>query len=289
MDNKILQEMKNISLENKENNKSDSLNKENNTPESFSFNLFDEEDKPKIDEKNNDIIQKRLDSKFAALAEKEKLLDQKLAELEKKSGTNEVKSDPINLKELAKNDPIKVLEELGISYEGLTEHIIKTNDPEAKMNESVKNLHEEIKQLKQQLEEKDKKSVDTEQEKMYNEYAEKLNEKLKSNEELKFINATGKYEDVLNAVIEYINENGSEEGIEVIEQKAAKAVEKIIRQEIEEINSKLGHTSHKVISDTTLTNKHKANAFTSHKDPKDMTENERVKFVVNNILEWEDE
>lgn len=285
-ENKVLETMKNINQQPPQ-EEGDQQAPEN--PEEISFNLFDDDNKPDVDAKNSEYIENRLKSKFAALSEKEKALDAKMKEWEDKlasidkSGTTE---EQVDYKALASEDPVKVMELLGLDYEKLTHELVAKNDPEAKRDKTINSLQEEIQTLKQQIEEKDKKTLDNQEEMKYNEYVDGLTKRLQQKDELSFINAMGKHQDVVDAVVEYVNSYGADEGLEAIEEKASKAVEKLLKDEYEEIKSKLEGKDVKVNSNT-IKNADKAKVFRSQKNPQDMNHDERVKTAIN-MLEWEE-
>lgn len=138
-------------------------------------------------------------AKFAALSRREKMLrDQeksyatRVSELEQKLKAYEEQSkNQVNTLDRFKKEPLKVMEEAGLTYEELSEIILNNNNPTPEMlikrtrEELESNYKKDIEQLRQQLQDKEQKEQDARVEAIKGQYMEQLST---------FVNGSEKYE-----------------------------------------------------------------------------------------------
>ncbi len=120
-------------------------------------------EEPKAEEKKPD----RFAPKFAALTRQEKALRQskvelkaKEAELEKRTKEIEAQAQTYQARQkLKKENPLKFLEEEGVTYDELTQMILNNGEvpAEKKQEQVLAVMQEEIKALREELKQKDKK------------------------------------------------------------------------------------------------------------------------------------
>jgi len=196
------------------------------------------------EKKENDLFS----SKFAALSRKEKELRRKEAELEEKLRLKEAElEDKLSgfqgteaFQSQLKENPLKVLSDLGVTYDDLTQMALNEGSPTTEML-----LKRQEEQFKQQLEDlrneylNDKKSAEEEK---YNQVIDNF-----VNEITNFVNTNETYEliraqDAVGLVYDVIEEYHEESGRILDVKEAADAVEQYLENQARELLSikKLG-------------------------------------------------
>lgn len=202
----------------------------------------------------------RFASKFAALSRKEKALrakeqeiQKKLADFESMSKQREEEYKPFaSLKDRVKTEPLKVLEEHGLTYEQLTKMILEGDGgptPEMKVDNTISQLQQKIEQLESRLtkeKEDQEKSVKDMQEEASKRAEDNFKVEIKnlvnSDEKYELIKAHDAIQDVFEVVEQYYYKTGKllskEEAADQVEAALEEEVNKMLS--LEKIKKKLG-------------------------------------------------
>jgi hypothetical protein len=183
---------------------------------------------------------KKFASKFAALSKREKMLVAKEKELSSKTKELEEKfkqlEGALKLKELAKTDPDKYLEEGGLSYDELTKFYL--NDKKPAPEKMFQSLQEEIKALKDQLNQEKEEKTRREQEAELMQFRSKIKDTVQQSDKYELIKTYGQEEVVFETILAHLAENNRVLSIE----EAADLVENYLEREVEEGHQKLSKT-----------------------------------------------
>jgi hypothetical protein len=180
-----------------------------------------------------------LSSQYAQLARKEKAIRAKAqevkakeAELAAREAALTAKTDPKpaegpTLKDRASKDPLGVMQELGISYEQLTELLLNQDPNQARYQADMEALKAEIKALR----EENKSTREADQQQQYknavNQIRTEVSQLVKSDEAFETIRETGSVDDV----VELIEATFKEEGRILPIEEAAQLVEDHLLEE----------------------------------------------------------
>ena len=161
-------------------------------------------------------------SKFAALSRKEKALrdreaqiDARLAEIEAKAKEQEEKFGKYaSLGERLQTEPIKVMEEEGLTYEQLTQMILNDGNPTPEMQ--IQRLRDEIEgkytnevaNLRKELEEKEEAQKQAKHEEVIENFMGEITEFVNKDEQYEFIRANNAVNLVYSVIEEYHQETG---------------------------------------------------------------------------------
>lgn len=253
------------------------------------------------------------DSKFAALSrrekqlrEREKQVEARLAEIEARvAGINkpaeeaEAPAEPeIPFELRAKQNPLKALEELGYSYEDLTNIVL--NDGKLGTDRQMQLMREELerdyKSKFEELENRLKEKEIKEEEQKYNQVIDNFKTEIQefvaeSGETYELIQANNAYDLVYDVIESYYNENGS---ILEVEQ-AAKEVEDYLYEEAmkytsaKKIASAFGKPSqpaNPVRTSPTLSNSHAATGVSQQAASALSDDESRARAA--SLIKWED-
>lgn len=186
-------------------------------------------------------------SKFAALSRREKSLrdrenqiEQKIKEFEAKMESfqqPEVEEKPeveeLPLEYRLRKNPLKTLEEQGISYEDLTQMVL--NDGKLSTEHQLRLMREEIEkdykskydELQNKLLEKERKEEEQSYQQTINNFKTEIKSAIDQSEEFEFIQRQDAYELVYDVIEDFYNENGS-----ILDtQEAARQVETYLEEE----------------------------------------------------------
>lgn len=194
-----------------------------------------------------------LSSQYAQLARKEKAIraqaqqvKAKEAELAAREAALTAKSEPKapespNYKDRASKDPLGVMQELGISYEQLTELLLNQDPAQARYQTEIEALKAEIKSFKEE-------STKTRQEDQQQQYKNAVNQirtevsqLVKSDEAFETIRETGSVDDVVELIEATFKEEGRilpiEEAAQLVEDHLLEEAMKLTR--LKKIQSRL--------------------------------------------------
>ena len=201
-------------------------------------------EEPKEDQGDSD----QFSSKFAALSRKEKEIrarerniedkiaqfEAKMAELEAAKQPKEEVKEELPLDYRLKRDPIGTLEELGLTYEQLTNIVLNDGKlpDETKINLLKEDIEKDYKSRFEELESKLLEKERAEEEKKYTEvidnFKEDIQSQINSSEEYDLIKHQEAYDLVYDLIEEYYQENNK-----ILEVKeAAEQVEAYLEQEV---------------------------------------------------------
>lgn len=183
-----------------------------------------------------------LASRFSALAKREKSLVRMRQEMAEERARIEAERKEIDryksLYEQAKKDPRKILEEVGWSYDRLTEAHL--NDYKPTPESEIHSVKEQLQALRQEREQEKTKAQEMEEQRQKDEFLAQVKEakgaiakQVKDlGDEFEFINSFGEHDLVYETMMEIFNKTGRM--VEVVE--AAKIVEDYIEeQEVKKI------------------------------------------------------
>lgn len=191
-------------------------------------------------------------SKFAALSRREKELrnrerqiEQKIAEFEARmeqlsAPKEEPKQPEVPLDYKFKRDPLKTLEELGYSYEDLTNMVL--NDGKMSVEMQMKLMREEIEkdyrskyeQIEQKLLEKEKAEEEAKYTSTIENFKREIADYVTSNEAYELIQANDAFDLVYDVIEQYYQENGR-----ILEtSEAADQVEQYLEEEAQRLFEK---------------------------------------------------
>lgn len=188
-----------------------------------------EEAKQKIEQNDNHESDK-FAKKFAALSRKEKELKQKEAELENK--LKEFQSAD-TLREQLKQNPVKMLEEMGITYQDITEMVLNEGNPTPEMliNKMKSEYEEKLESLRNEYLEDKKAEEEAKYNAVIENFQQEIVEHVNSNEDYELIRAQDRADLVYDVIEEHYEETGR-----VLEiNEAADAVEQYLLQEAKKL------------------------------------------------------
>ena len=179
------------------------------------------------------------DRKFAALSRKERDIrarETELAELEEKFRSMEQEPE-VPLEHRLRSNPLKVLEELGLGYETLTD--LALNDgkltPDMQMqlikDELEADYQAKFQELERRLEEKDAKDQDEKYNSILSGFMDEIKNHVASDDKYELIQAN----DASDVVYEVMEEHYEESGNILSIQEAAEAVESYLEEEAEKL------------------------------------------------------
>lgn len=182
-----------------------------------------------------------ISSKFGALAKKEKAilkLKQDLSLREKDVQDKYSKYQEFETKKTqAKSNPslaLKMLEEMGLSYEDLTNAVLNDGKPTPEMQ--VKSVKDELEEFKKQLQKDKEEEERTQKERQEQEYSKaieefktKINSFVENKDEYELINAYGQQELIYSTVEQHFDETKNVLSIK----EASDLVEKYLEGEVD--------------------------------------------------------
>jgi len=169
-------------------------------------------------------------SKFAALSRKEKLLRDREDQLKRQMDESPLK----DIDRLKKEDPLALLEKLGLSYEDITRHLLNKNEVEDTPDFKYSKLEKKVQAMESRREDEEKLRLEEQQNKVVTDYKDGLNTFLKSDtEKYEFITATESQDLVFQTISDHYNDTGkilsNEEAAEAVETYLEKKVENLSR------------------------------------------------------------
>ena len=273
--------------------------------ESATENPYVESEAEPKQEENRDFSRK-----FAALSRKEKAIrareaeyEQKLASLEERLQAAEKPAEPVEpeipLERRLRANPLKALEEMGLSYDKLTE--LALNDGKLTSEMQMRLMREELendykskfKDLENKMLEKEKLEEERKYDSVYNNFLQEIDSFVSDNKnEYEFINVNQANQVVYDVIEEHYNETGR-----ILDLKdAADAVESFLGAEAEKLLN-LNKVKNRLNSynepkqpqpprqsQVTLSNAHSARAERAAKPLSD----EDSKAQIAQMLRWED-
>jgi len=183
-------------------------------------------------------------SKFAALSRKEKQIRererqmvQQMAEIEKRmkeieSGSAEVQKFK-DLPGRLKKEPLKVLEESGLTFEQLAQMVLNDGapTPDMQIKEALSPFEKQIEELKKKLEEKEAKEQEEKLESALQKFMGQITDLVNNDPNYELIRAN----DAVNLVYEVIEQHHSETGEILGNKEAADAVEEYLLEEAKKL------------------------------------------------------
>ena len=229
--------------------------------------------------------------KFAALSRKEKAI----REREEKLNLIEKESPFKDFEKLSKEDPLSLLDKLGITYEDLTQRLLDKRETESDPDYKYSKLQKKVEQMEQQREEEEKQRLSDQQNKIINDYQATLNSFISENDEkYEFIIANGAQDLVYTTISDHYQETNKI----LSNEEAANAVEEYLETKLENLsklkkfkNKYQGGTPQAPIQEDkpikvmgqTLSNDHATQVAT--KSPDDLiSKEEAMKYLL-----WDDE
>ena len=244
--------------------------------------------------------------KFAALSRREKEIrskeseyEQRIAELEQRFASKEPKSEPeIPFDVRLRQNPLKALESVGLSYDKLTE--LALNDGNLTPDMQMKLMREELESdykskfedLEGRLLEKEKNDEERRYDEIQMNFKDEIESFVGSNKEnFELIDANEATDVVYDVIEEHYNETGKVLGIE----EAASAVESYLEDEAEKLlklskvrskfNARNDEQEPQRQSQTTLSNAHSAQA---HERVDRKLSDEDSKREIARMLQWDE-
>jgi len=244
--------------------------------------------------------------KFAALSRREKEIrakeseyEQRIAELEQRFASKEPKSEPeIPFDVRLRQNPLKALESVGLSYDKLTE--LALNDGNLTPDMQMKLMREELESdykskfddLENRLSEKEKNDEERRYDEIQMNFKDEIESFVDSNKEnFELIDANEATDVVYDVIEEHYNETGKVLGIE----EAASAVESYLEDEAEKLlklskvrskfNARNDEQEPQRQSQVTLSNAHSAQA--NERVDRKLSE-EDSKREMARMLQWDE-
>lgn len=191
--------------------------------------------------------QERINRQFAQLAKQEKTLRAKLAQQEQQLKAREAElakreqaltkpaepakpPTPTYSKDLIKQDPLRVLEEAGVTYEELTQHVLNppARDPRvdtvvSALEAKIASLEEKLSQSENTYKEEQTKAIEVANRQIKADVVSLVNQ----GEEFEMVKSMGYYDDV----VDLINQTFQKDGIMLSVEEAAQEVENYLVEE----------------------------------------------------------
>lgn len=240
------------------------------------------------------------DRKFAALSRKERDIrarETELAELEDKFRSMEQEPE-VPLEHRLRSNPLKVLEELGLGYETLTD--LALNDGKLTPDMQMQLIRDELEadyqskfsDLERKLEERDARDQDEKYNSILSGFMDEIKNHVASDEKYELIQAN----DASDVVYEVMEEHYEESGNILSIDEAAEAVESYLEEEatkllnLQKIKSRLSGNELEPGNDyrqsqITLSNAHAAQA--SERAGRSLSD-EESKRAIAQMLKWDD-
>lgn len=207
------------------------VNNENDTIEDAAKNIVEENksESSSAEAPEQATSKEMISPRFALLAREEKRLQ------EERKRLNESRKDPEfqeflefkKLKASAKNDPLSVLEKMGLNYDEITDYVISgkhTKDP------SIRALEEKIAQMEKEAQERELNNKKALEEAQLNNFKESIKAVcLEKSDDFELVNIWGAHNLVYNVIQEHYDKTQQVLPIE----EAAKKVESYLEKESE--------------------------------------------------------
>lgn len=199
--------------------------------------MIDETQAPATEEKAKPSLDHV--EKFNALARRERMLQQKERELKEK----EERYKPLEgIKERARKEPLKVMEELGLTYDELTNTIL--NDGKAPAEMGISDVKSELEALKKELAQEREEKTNKENQQKAQEYRSHIKDHIKGKDEYEYISTAGDeaIDLICDTVVSYYQEHqkvlSEDEVCKLVEDYYEAQAEKYLN--LKKLRSKLG-------------------------------------------------
>lgn len=240
------------------------------------------------------------DRKFAALSRKERDIrarESELADLEERFQSMEEEPE-IPLEQRLRSNPLKVLEELGLGYETLTD--LALNDgkltPDMQMqlirDELEADYQSKFQDLEQRLEERDEREQDERYDSILSGFMEEIQNHVSNDDNYELIQANDASDVVYEVMEEHYNQSGNilsiDEAAEAVESYLEEEAEKLLN--LQKVRSRLGTNELEPRDDyrqsqITLSNAHAAQA---NERVGRMLSDDQSKREIAKMLRWEE-
>lgn len=195
-------------------------------------------------------------AKFAALARKEKMLRESERQMQQQAEQikqmqaeiEKARKETQSWADRFKKEPLKVMEEAGLSYEELSQIVLNEGNPTPELmikrlkEEMESSYKKELEELKKQLQDKEEREAQDKYAQAENAFKAEIRKTIDTNDKYELTRANGAYDLVFDVIREYYEQNNRvlshEEAADLVESHLEEEAKKVL--ELKKVKNLLG-------------------------------------------------